>query len=205
MEIAEPVDDARRQQIEVWIREAKLGCVEARGRLLEACRVYLRDVAGQAMSAPMRVKRAPSDLVQETALDALRDFAQFQGERQEELFAWLRKILLNNATSARRRYEQTAKRRLSLEIPLDAGLGIGRHLRDERAVPPFAAGTNRKTTANRTGTGTVAERSADRHFAAQSRTLHVGRDRGPHGTFGRCRPQALVSGRGATQARAAKP
>src|SRR4029077_20062805 len=78
---AEPVDFAQREQIETWIREAKAGCVEARGRLLQACREYLRKLADQAVMDSLRAKCAPSNLVQETALDAHRDFAQFHGER----------------------------------------------------------------------------------------------------------------------------
>ena len=65
----------------------------------------------------MRAKCAPSDLVQETALDAYRTFEQFHGEQLEELYGWLRRILLDNATSARRRYELTAKRELSRKSP----------------------------------------------------------------------------------------
>lgn len=140
MQHADPTDFAHREQIEAWIREAKAGCVQARGRLLEACRDYLRKLAGQVMSEPLRAKCAPSDLVQETALDAHRDFAQFQGERLEELFAWLRKILLDNAVSSRRRYERAAKRDLSREVPLDALPKFAGQLRDDAPSPRSVLG-----------------------------------------------------------------
>jgi RNA polymerase sigma-70 factor (ECF subfamily) len=78
--------------------------------------------------------------VQETALDAHRDFAQFKGEHLEELFAWLRKILLDNVISARRRYEWAAKRDLSREVPIDAALGIAGQLRDDAPSPRSVLG-----------------------------------------------------------------
>jgi RNA polymerase sigma-70 factor, ECF subfamily len=42
-------------------------------------------------------------------------FAGFQGEQLEELLAWMRRILLNNAANTRRRFEQTAKRNVLLK------------------------------------------------------------------------------------------
>ena len=140
MHYADSVDSAGREQIETWIREAKSGCIEARGRLLQACREFLRTVADQAVSEPLRTKCAPSDLVQETALDAHRDFVQFEGERQEEFYAWLRTILLNNLVSARRRYEHSAKRQLSREISLDASLAFAGQLRDDSPSPQSLLG-----------------------------------------------------------------
>jgi RNA polymerase sigma-70 factor (ECF subfamily) len=137
---AHPSDDDRRQEIETWIRQAKEGCPEARGRLLEACNEFLRGAAGHMVSAELRAKCAPSDLVQETALDAHRDFGQFQGERLEELFAWLRKILLDNAITARRRYEQAAKRQVSREISLEASQAIAGALRDDAPSPRSVLG-----------------------------------------------------------------
>jgi len=65
----------------------------------------------------LQSKLSPSDLVQDTALEAHRDFSSFQGEQLEELLAWLRQILLNNVANARRHFEQTAKRNVSLEVP----------------------------------------------------------------------------------------
>ena len=84
------------------------------------------------------MKCAPSDLVQETALDAHRDFEHFQGERQEEFFAWLRKILLDNAATARRHYQYTRKRQLSREVSLDASSAVRGQLCDDQISPRSA-------------------------------------------------------------------
>jgi RNA polymerase sigma-70 factor, ECF subfamily len=110
--------DRDRRQIEAWIDEARAGSAAALGHLLEACRHELFAMA-RRRTAPLECKVSASDLVQETALDAHRDFASFRGACPEELLAWLRNILLYNAANARRRFEDTKKRALAREVPLE--------------------------------------------------------------------------------------
>jgi RNA polymerase sigma-70 factor, ECF subfamily len=56
--------------------------------------------------------------VQETFLEAQRDFRQFQGGRAEEWLAWLCQILLHNLANAARRHRGARKRALDREISL---------------------------------------------------------------------------------------
>lgn len=63
---------------------------------LESTRRYLLKIANSEISDNLRAKEGPSDVVQETLLEAFRDFSQFRGESPEELQGWLRRILLNN-------------------------------------------------------------------------------------------------------------
>jgi DNA-directed RNA polymerase specialized sigma24 family protein len=77
-------------------------------------------IARQAIPDALKAKAGESDLVQETAFEAQRDFASFGGESADELLAWLRRILLNNASNFSRHYEQTEKRKVKLEFPLDS-------------------------------------------------------------------------------------
>jgi RNA polymerase sigma-70 factor (ECF subfamily) len=56
--------------------------------------------------------------VQETFLEAQRDFARFQGTTEAELLAWLRRLLLNNAGTFARRYRDTDKRAVNREVAL---------------------------------------------------------------------------------------
>ncbi len=128
----------RPSRIELLIQEARAGSGEAVGELLEACRDYLLEVANRSLSAPLRVKLAPSDLVQETALDAQRYFANFHGDRLEELLAWLRSILLNNAASAGRRYNGTQKREIAREVPLAGCADVVGNLKDGAPSPGSA-------------------------------------------------------------------
>jgi RNA polymerase sigma-70 factor (ECF subfamily) len=97
--------------------------------LLENCRPYLLRIANEELDADLRAKLGASDLVQQSVIEAQRDFAGFQGATGEELLAWLRRILRHNLDDARRHYRETAQRRVSSELPLadpnGASLGEG--------------------------------------------------------------------------------
>jgi RNA polymerase sigma-70 factor (ECF subfamily) len=93
--------------------------------VLEACRGYLLLIANRELDTALQPKGGPSDLVQETFLEAQRDFARFQGTTDEELKAWLRQVLLNNLANFTRRYRQTGKRELGREVNLPAGQDSG--------------------------------------------------------------------------------
>jgi RNA polymerase sigma-70 factor (ECF subfamily) len=57
-------------------------------------------------------------VVQETCLEAVRDFHQFRGRTEAELMAWLREILHHNLLGFRQKYLGTHKRDVRVEIPL---------------------------------------------------------------------------------------
>ena len=105
--------------LERVIQAARGGSQEALGQLIEACRTYLLLVANRELPRAVQGKVAASDLVQDSLLEAHRDFAQFAGHTRHELMGWLRQILVNNVADAYRRYEQAAKRRASREVPLE--------------------------------------------------------------------------------------
>ncbi len=85
-----------------WLHAARAGSEEALGRLLDACRNYLLRVANARLEARLRRTLAPADVVQQTFLEAHRDFKHFQGETETELLAWLRRILLNTLANMKR-------------------------------------------------------------------------------------------------------
>jgi RNA polymerase sigma-70 factor, ECF subfamily len=99
---------------------ARAGSQRALGEILEACRAYLLWIARQELDPELRAKGGSSDLVQETFLEAQRDFGQFQGTTENELKAWLRRLLVNNVANFSRRY-RAAKRRVSSEVSLNGG------------------------------------------------------------------------------------
>ncbi|MEX0613688.1 MAG: sigma-70 family RNA polymerase sigma factor [Pirellulales bacterium] len=119
MDPTDAVDARPLQSVESLLRAARDGSEEALGRLTEACRQYLLAIANQELPSGVRAKAAASDLVQDTFLEAQRDFLQFHGEREDELLAWLRRILRNNLASILRRYRGTSKRDIALERSLD--------------------------------------------------------------------------------------
>jgi RNA polymerase sigma-70 factor (ECF subfamily) len=115
--------DESRMSIEArtWIELARAGCQTALGDLLESCRHYLLSVGNHELDPHLLAKIGASDVVQETFLDAQRDFQNFRGGTRAEFLAWLRKILLNNLFNQSRQYQQTIKRQVSREVSLDAG------------------------------------------------------------------------------------
>jgi RNA polymerase sigma-70 factor, ECF subfamily len=105
--------------VERWIGAAHDGSRSALGRLLEACRAYLLLVANEQLSPELLTKAGASDLVQESFLEAQRDFRGFRGKSEAELRAWLRRILLNNIANLSRHFRDTDKRQLGREIARD--------------------------------------------------------------------------------------
>lgn len=97
---------------------ARAGSTEALGRLWQEYRNYLLLVAHEKLDPDLQAKVSPSDLVQETFLEAQRDFAQFHGDREGELRAWLGRILANNVANVTRHYKATDMRAVDREVPL---------------------------------------------------------------------------------------
>ncbi len=124
----DPPDRAAVADVADLVGRARAGSRDALGRLLDACREYLLLIANEELDADLRGKAGPSDLVQETFLEAQRDFARFRGGTEAELLAWLRRILLNNVANFRRRYQGTERRRVEREVPLEVLDRLGRGL-----------------------------------------------------------------------------
>jgi RNA polymerase sigma-70 factor (ECF subfamily) len=99
---------------------ARAGSAEALGKALETCRRYLLLVAERRLDPKLRAKGGASDLVQETFLEAQRDFDAFRGTSEAELLAWLSRLLLNNVGNFARRYRGTDKRDVGREVVLQA-------------------------------------------------------------------------------------
>jgi RNA polymerase sigma-70 factor (ECF subfamily) len=99
---------------------ARAGSDQMLGQVLEACRGFLLLVAQSELDPALRAKGGASDLVQETFLEAKRDFAQFHGNTDDELRAWLKQLLRNNVANFARRY-RSGKRRADREVPLEPG------------------------------------------------------------------------------------
>jgi RNA polymerase sigma-70 factor (ECF subfamily) len=108
-----------------WLPAARAGSPEALGRALETYRNYLLRVAQRELDPALQAKGGASDLVQETFLEAQRDFAGFHGASEEELRAWLRRLLLNNVANFGRRYRNTDKREVGREVALQPGSASG--------------------------------------------------------------------------------
>jgi RNA polymerase sigma-70 factor (ECF subfamily) len=91
------------------------------GPTLERFRAYLRLLARMQMDPRLQGKLDPSDLVQQTLLQALRALDRFQQRSDAELAAWLRQILAHNLANAARELGR-AKRDVARERSLEAAL-----------------------------------------------------------------------------------
>ena len=100
------------------IRRCRAGETGAREQLFARYQQYLYVLAQAQLGKRLRAKCAPSDLVQQTLLEAHRDFADFQGQHESELLAWLRRILAHNLFNEARRYG-TLQRDADREVSLD--------------------------------------------------------------------------------------
>jgi RNA polymerase sigma-70 factor, ECF subfamily len=112
------------------LEDARAGSPEALGRALEGCRRYLLLVAEKEMGPELRAKAGASDLVQETFLEAHRDFGGFHGESRGEFRFWLLRILMHNVGAFTRKFRETAKRSISREVGLGATSASGGPLFD---------------------------------------------------------------------------
>src|SRR5437588_12014181 len=101
------------------LQEARAGDAATLGRLLELYRRYLALPARGQIGQRLQGKVDASDLVQETFLEAHRNFARFRGTSEAELVQWLRKILAANLADLFRRYLGTQGRDVRLEREIE--------------------------------------------------------------------------------------
>jgi RNA polymerase sigma-70 factor (ECF subfamily) len=94
---------------------------EALGPAPEKFQNYLRLLAQVQLDRRLQAKLDPSDVVQQTLLEAYQKRQQFRGSTEAEYLAWLRKMLAHNLADAARAFGQ-AKRDLARERSLNAAL-----------------------------------------------------------------------------------
>jgi RNA polymerase sigma-70 factor (ECF subfamily) len=91
------------------------------GRDLEVFRPYLQFLARSRLDPRLQAKLDPSDVVQQTLLEACQAIPQTRGWTRGQLLAWLRRILANNLANAVRDFGR-ARRDVAREQPLEAAL-----------------------------------------------------------------------------------
>jgi RNA polymerase sigma-70 factor, ECF subfamily len=112
------MDSSESAEVAQLIEKARQGDPASRQRLFEMGRSYMGLVARAQVESWLRVKVDASDLVQQTMLEAHRDFGRFEGGSGKEWLGWLRKILSHNMADFVRCYRGTAKRKVGREVPL---------------------------------------------------------------------------------------
>jgi RNA polymerase sigma-70 factor (ECF subfamily) len=108
-----------RLEFEEVLAQARAGCPRAMGRLLEARQQQLLEEARRKIPAGFCHWMTGSDLVQETLMAAQQCFKQFRGNSPGEFKGWLEEILRTTILDYSRAFQETRKRQLSREVPLD--------------------------------------------------------------------------------------
>ena len=93
------------------------------GHVLERFRAYLRLLARLHLDPRLKGKLDPSDVVQQTLLQAFQGLGQFRGKSEGELAAWLRQILARNLAMAVREFareKRNVQRERSIEAAIEA-------------------------------------------------------------------------------------
>ena len=111
-----------RPNAEQLLAAARQGQHECLGTLLELYRNYLHLVARTQIDLHLQAQVNPSDLVQETFLEAYRDFNQFRGQTEVELLGWLRRILLHNLGRLVEKQVRAKKRSVRRTVSLEQRL-----------------------------------------------------------------------------------
>lgn len=106
-------------QVAGWLNLARNGDVDARNQLFESCRSFIAVIARLQLHRRLQSKVDPSDLVQQSMLDAHCGFEAFQGVTSEEWLAWLKQIVRHNAIDADKHYRMAERRSLQKETPID--------------------------------------------------------------------------------------
>jgi RNA polymerase sigma-70 factor (ECF subfamily) len=105
---------------DVLLSQALAGSGECFGRLLHVYRNYLKLLVVTQLERKLAARVSPSDVVQETFLEANRDFSNFRGTSSAEFGAWLRRILVNNLHRVVEQHVLARKRDVRREVSMEA-------------------------------------------------------------------------------------
>jgi RNA polymerase sigma-70 factor (ECF subfamily) len=105
------------------LEQARQGDREALGRLLEAQRATLHRLAERQLIGRIAVRVDASDIIQQTFLEAHRNFRQFAGTDARELAAWLQRILDHKVAGAIRDHTLLQKRNIRRDRSMDDSHG----------------------------------------------------------------------------------
>jgi RNA polymerase sigma-70 factor (ECF subfamily) len=128
---------------EALLALARAGDPVALGELLEQHQSYLALLARLQIGRRLQGKVDAADLVQDTFLEAHRNFALFRGTDTAEFVGWLRQILAANLAMVVRRYLGTRRRDVRLERELAVDLDESSRALDRGLMAPSSSPSSR--------------------------------------------------------------
>ena len=125
------------------ITQARAGNADLLGRMLAPYGSYLKLLAQLNLDREIRRKVADSDIVQETFMQAQKNFAGFRGTTEAELMAWLRAILAAQIAQHVRYFHRNrrdvARERRIAEYLERSSASLARQLPDPQTSPSMRA------------------------------------------------------------------
>jgi len=105
------------------LQQARQGDGSSLGILLRKYFRYLNSLSHGHLDDRIGIRVSASDIVQDTLLEAHRDFGSFSGTTIEEFTGWLRRILFNNLATSIEKHVLADKRDVRKQKSLDQDLG----------------------------------------------------------------------------------
>lgn len=101
------------------LQQARQGDGSCLGILLRKYFRYLNSLSRGHLDDRIGIRVSASDIVQDTLLEAHRDFSKFSGTTIEEFTGWLRRILFNNLATAIEKHVLADKRDVRKQRSID--------------------------------------------------------------------------------------
>jgi RNA polymerase sigma-70 factor (ECF subfamily) len=98
--------------------QARAGDRQAFDELFALHRLYLRELVNLRLDPKLRARVDPSDVVQDTHLEAVRRLGGYLERPRMPFRLWLRQIAYDRLLMVRRRHVEAARRAVGREIPL---------------------------------------------------------------------------------------
>ena len=108
-------DSAETQSL---LHQAQAGDRQAFEQLFASHRAYLRQMVELRLDPKLRARVDPSDVVQETNMEAFRRLGAYLKQRPMPFRLWLRQIAYDHTLKARRHHLGTARRAAGREVSL---------------------------------------------------------------------------------------
>jgi RNA polymerase sigma-70 factor (ECF subfamily) len=120
-------DSAETQRL---LEQARAGAPEALNRLLERHRAYVHRFVELRLDPQLRARVDPSDVVQETQLEAVRRLEGYLGEAPMPFRLWLRQIAQDRLLMLRRQHRGARRRAVTREAawPEESSLAFAQQL-----------------------------------------------------------------------------
>jgi RNA polymerase sigma-70 factor (ECF subfamily) len=100
---------------DVLLARAREGDARAQGQILDQFEDFLRRMAAREMDSRLHRRIDVSDIVQDTYVNALKDFAKFRGDQRDGFQAWLSTVHERVVQNLARRHIHTQSRSVKRE------------------------------------------------------------------------------------------